>query len=441
MENELSFPIPGALVRVERRLPLQEQPVRFDPPISDADDGIERQAGVIRQENNGKNGAQQAIARIAPEARAGGRRMNEKPEERCQDRPQHQARHQPAPQHRHRREEPAHQEERDRCRRDEAAAQIVEDLPLVEGGKRVRFRSATERGDAPLQPIDDLPVAANPAMLPVPPADVTARKNIQQLDIGRQPHPHMAAFQQIVTEQVRLGKSSRQEAVKGLQFVDAFAVIAAFADQILVNIGDSVRVGIDSARIGEDAREPCRPGARQRGADAGLNDRVTANHPASIRRETRLIQRMSQRFNHPSSGVSQQLRVSIEGDDKPNALQLQAIARVEKSFQLGRGFAGEESIELFQLAALAFPADPALLALAPRSPAMKKKKPSRSVPAIQFLHPASREVDVFRVLRHGLARRVSKIGQEGKAQICIRISEESDFEAVELVLNGVRGGE
>src|SRR5436190_12793300 len=54
---------------------------------------------------------------------------------------------------------------------------------------------------------------------------------------------------------------------------------------------------------------------------------------------------------------------------------------------------------------------------------MKKKEAPRSVPAIQFLDPSGHDVDIFCVLRHALSRRVSKIGQERKTQIRIRISE------------------
>ncbi len=41
--------------------------------------------------------------------------------------------------------------------------------------------------------------------------------------------------------------------MKSPQLVDTFAVITAFTDQILVNIGDGMGVGIDPARIGKDA--------------------------------------------------------------------------------------------------------------------------------------------------------------------------------------------
>src|SRR5437867_2876744 len=109
-------------------------------------------------------------------------------------------------------------------------AQIIEDLPAIKGGKRIGFNPAAAHGDARLDPINNLPVAANPTVLPIPPCDVTARKDIQQLDVCRQPHADMAAFQQIMAQQVRRWKSSGQEPMKRLQFVDAFAVITAFSD-------------------------------------------------------------------------------------------------------------------------------------------------------------------------------------------------------------------
>ena len=70
---------------------------------------------------------------------------------------------------------------------------------------------------------------------------------------------------------------------------------------------------------------------------------------------------MRERLDHPAGGVAEQLRIGIQRDDKPNSFELVAIAGAEKSFQLRRGFAHEKPVELFELAALAFPAHPALL--------------------------------------------------------------------------------
>src|SRR5439155_16178514 len=138
------------------------------------------------------------------------------------------------------------------CRWHQTAAQIVKYLPAIKGGKRIGFRSAAAHGHAWLQPIDDLPVAANPAVLPTPPRDATVWKDIQQLDVRRQPYANITAFQEIVAQQVSRWKSFGQEPVKRLQFVNAFAVITTFSDQILVNIGDCVCVRIDPTRISKD---------------------------------------------------------------------------------------------------------------------------------------------------------------------------------------------
>ena len=90
-------------------------------------------------------------------------------------------------------------------------------------------------------------------MLPVPPGDVAAWKNVEQFDVCRQSDADVAAFEQIMTEQMRLRKSPRQQAMKCLQIVNAFAVITPFTSQILVNVGDCMGVRVDPARIGEDA--------------------------------------------------------------------------------------------------------------------------------------------------------------------------------------------
>src|SRR2546430_3672205 len=121
---------------------------------------------------------------------------------------------------------------------------------------------------------------------------------------------------------------------------------------------------------------------------------------------------MREGFNHPPGGVAQQLGIGIQSDDETNARELRMIARVEKSFQLGLGFAYKKLIELLKLAALALPADPALLALAPHAGSMKKKEVLRSMSAIQFFDTACHDIDILCVLRHALPRCVRKICQE-----------------------------
>src|SRR6266700_2289997 len=126
---------------------------------------------------------------------------------------------------------------------------------------------------------------------------------------------------------------------------------------------------------------------------------------------------MREGFDHPPGGAPQQLCICVERDDKPHTLKSSAVACTQESFQFRRGFSDQESIELLELAALALPADPALLALAPRASTMKEKEAPRSVPAIQFLYSPSDDVYILCVLRHARSRRVRKIGEERETQI------------------------
>ena len=122
-------------------------------------------------------------------------------------------------------------------------------------------------------------------------------------------------------------------------------------------------------------------------------------------------------------------------------LELRAIARAEKTLQLGRGFADEKTIELLDLATFALPSDPALLALAPQTSAMEKEEAPRAMPLVQLLDPADRDVEILRILRHDLLGGIGKIAQERKAQVRIGIAEVANFQAVHFVFDRRRGGQ
>ena len=55
-----------------------------------------------------------------------------------------------------------------------------------------------------------------------------------QDNIGDQPDPSVKSFDQIVAEQCIFRHSSGEAAFEGVNFVDALADVAAFAEQILI---------------------------------------------------------------------------------------------------------------------------------------------------------------------------------------------------------------
>ena len=71
-------------------------------------------------------------------------------------------------------------------------------------------------------------------------------------------------------------------------------------------------------------------------------------------------------------GIARQLRIRIERDDVADARQ--RLAGTDRGGEAGIGGAAQQAIEFFQLAALALPSHPHLLALVPQALAVQKRK-------------------------------------------------------------------
>ncbi len=67
-----------------------------------------------------------------------------------------------------------------------------------------------------------------------------------QVDIGHQRRTGITAFQQVVTENEVLRKAAIDGLAKRIHIVDAFADERSFTENILVDIRDFARVGIDA---------------------------------------------------------------------------------------------------------------------------------------------------------------------------------------------------
>src|SRR4029077_13983913 len=76
-KNKLPLPTSRAPVSVCRRLPFEEQPMRRQSPVDDANNRIERHCRIIRQKNNREHDAQETVAWVAPKSRPRRRRMEQ----------------------------------------------------------------------------------------------------------------------------------------------------------------------------------------------------------------------------------------------------------------------------------------------------------------------------------------------------------------------------
>jgi hypothetical protein len=106
------------------------------------------------------------------------------------------------------------------------------------------------------QPARNLPIPANPAVPAAHVRAVAGRIFLVQLHIAQQPRPRVAPFQKIVAEDPVLGKRPLEGPLERIDIIDALADERAFAEQVLVNIGDGARIGIDARLASAHARIP-----------------------------------------------------------------------------------------------------------------------------------------------------------------------------------------
>ena len=137
--------------------------------------------------------------------------------------------------------------------RGQGATQVVQHLPLTD--QRQKSIAALRRIVATEQPGQQLPVAARPAMIARCGDVVARRKFFDDFDIGDESGACECSFEQIVTEQRPLRYAIRQRRLERIDVVDALAGIRAFAEQILIDVGDGGVVRIDARHAGEDALE------------------------------------------------------------------------------------------------------------------------------------------------------------------------------------------
>ena len=125
-------------------------------------------------------------------------------------------------------------------------------------------------------PRRNLPITANPTMLPFAVAGVIEGHVLKQLDIGRETDTGIGALDQVVTEQ-SLGREAISHAfAESMDVVNRLAVKYGFAEQILLSVGYRLAVRICAGSIGKYLREAGGSCARQGNADAGLNDGIAS---------------------------------------------------------------------------------------------------------------------------------------------------------------------
>ncbi len=250
----------GHALHVMGGIPLQKPAVRDKKPHVRAHDRVEAEIGFERKAGQGKY----HLAKVTP----GCAERNGKVRAPCDfARLLHQigergddsgcgkdADHHKRPEPRMAQGHPSRQQQQGQRRRNEAAPEVVHQLPFGQGGQRVGLMTATRSRHAPQKPAGKLPVAPDP---PVPAADVgtVARgKFLVQLHIAQQTRPGITPFQKIMAEYPVLRKAAADCLLECVHIVDPFSDERALVKQILVDVGNDTGIRIHA---GVAAIKPC----------------------------------------------------------------------------------------------------------------------------------------------------------------------------------------
>ncbi|MCY1500932.1 hypothetical protein D9M68_349900 [compost metagenome] len=255
---------------------------------------------------------------------------------------------------------PAHHRGDEPGKRDQRATQVVVHLPAPEHRQPVR-----EIEDVGQQ----LPVATRPAMLARHLDLVAGREVLDELDVGDQRATHIGTFEQIVAENGIFLDPALQRRLEGVDMVEALAGEAAFAGDVLVDVGNGEDIGVDAAVGREDTLEGGSFAARcQRRRHARLQQAVAGDHILCLRVDHRTVDRMVDLADELRHRIAHQARVGIERHHVLHVVRHRVGALQER----GVAVAAKQHVQFVQLAALALPTHPHAFLLVEQAAAMQE---------------------------------------------------------------------
>ena len=349
------------------------------------------------------------------------------------------------PEPRRRQHGPSEQQQQRQGDRKKAAPKVVEELPLRQPRERILLPAHAVAGHLRQQPPGQLPVAANPAMPALHVRAVAGGILLVQLGVAHQARPDIATFQQVVAQDPVLREPPAECPLERVDLVDSLADERAFAEDVLVHVGDRARIGIDARLAGVQARVPraCLPG--QTCSHTRLQDSVAPRDHRFADAlahclETGTVEWVLHRADELTRRVAGQLRIGIERDDILHVRQCPRVANDERE-AVARTTA-QERIEVGKLSALALMAHPQPFLRIPAARTVEEKEaaaidvPFRSfrrapVLPVQPVDPLSGHRQQRSVARQRFLGRVLVIGQQREMQVGVPIGQEAHFEGLD----------
>jgi hypothetical protein len=336
---------------------------------------------------------------------------------------------------------PSRDQQRQQRRRDEAAAQVVQDLPAPDDRQRVP-RQAVARRHERKEPQEDLPVAADPAVLPACVGEHARRVVVHQFHVRDQCRPRVEPLEEIVRQQRVLRYRLAERRREGVDVVQPLPGEDALPEEVLIGVGHGGRVRVDAGVSGIQPREERARGAHERHADPRLQDAVALRDPADRGIERGAIERMRDDADELSGHAPGQPRVAVERDAVPDLRQHGQIA--DDGGEARVGGAAQQPIELLDLAALAFPSHPSTFAGVPLPQAMEEEEPVGAtvrVPGVERGNARLRRRQNGGIARQRLRRGVREVAEDGEVDVRVDVAERLHLEMGEQALDALHAVE
>jgi hypothetical protein len=81
---------------------------------------------------------------------------------------------------------------------------------------------------------------------------VAGREFVDDLNVRGEAGAREDSLEEVVAEESIFGDAAGESSLEGFDVVDAFAGVGSLAEEVLVDVRDGRRIGIDTAGAGED---------------------------------------------------------------------------------------------------------------------------------------------------------------------------------------------
>ena len=128
----------------------------------------------------------------------------------------------------------------------EAATEVVEDLEAGDGADGVFDEAAGLIWNLAEEPLGDLPVSTDPAVFAAGVGGVVGGVVVDDFDVCDEAGAGVGAFDEVVGEEGVAGESAVEDLMEDADFVDAFSGEDAFAEEVLIDVGDGAGVDVEA---------------------------------------------------------------------------------------------------------------------------------------------------------------------------------------------------